>query len=123
MITQRYARHDELIKDLLSKSILTVDQTGNVFYKSVLCKSLNDKGYPVFTYTTQKATKKRRRRQAKIRLHRVVYQALKGELDRSLVVNHVDRDTTNNHPDNLELISYNANIKHWQKEKYGTITS
>ncbi len=47
--------------------------------------------------------------QRNILIHRVVYAALIGTLDRRKVVNHKDGNRANNHPDNLELVSWEYN--------------
>lgn len=48
--------------------------------------------------------------------HRVIWLMLKGEIDCSLVINHIDNDRGNNHIENLELISQKANAIHAAKQ-------
>lgn len=38
-------------------------------------------------------------------VHRLVYEAYKGEIPKGLVIDHIDGDTTNNHIDNLQAIT------------------
>lgn len=44
--------------------------------------------------------------------HRLVWNYFNGPIPSGLEVNHKDRDKSNNHPDNLEVISHAQNIKH-----------
>lgn len=44
--------------------------------------------------------------------HRLVFRHFNGgRLRRDLVVDHIDRDTTNNHPDNLQAITHATNVR------------
>lgn len=47
-----------------------------------------------------------------IKIHQLSYQEFKGELIDGLVINHIDHNILNNHPDNLELISRRENNSH-----------
>ena len=46
----------------------------------------------------------------KILVHRLVYEAFKEDLIPGLVVDHIDSNTKNNNLDNLQQITYRANI-------------
>lgn len=48
--------------------------------------------------------------------HRVIWLMLKGEIDCSLVINHIDNDTGNNRIENLELVSQKDNATHAMKQ-------
>lgn len=42
-------------------------------------------------------------------VHRVVYAFLNGPIEQGLVVDHIDRNKTNNKPNNLRLVTYSEN--------------
>ena len=48
----------------------------------------------------------------KKRVHRVVWEAFNGRIERRLEINHKDLDRANNKLDNLELITHQQNIQH-----------
>lgn len=48
----------------------------------------------------------------KLAIHRIVYARFKGNLSEDLVVNHIDGNPLNNHPDNLELGTQSQNNFH-----------
>jgi hypothetical protein len=58
-----------------------------------------------------------RYKRREFRAHRVVYAKLKGPLHPDLVINHLDGNGLNNHPDNLELVTQGKNNLH----KYRTL--
>ncbi len=47
-----------------------------------------------------------------LKLHRIIYRYYVGYLDPNLVVNHIDCDTWNNFPYNLELVTDQRNYDH-----------
>ena len=50
--------------------------------------------------------------------HRLVYITFKGPIAPNAIINHIDGNRSNNHPDNLEAISQSANVRHgrrWRK--------
>jgi stress-induced morphogen len=69
------------------------------------CGKTNCYGYSVFS---PRFNGKKR----DIKIHRLVYAAFKGPLDQTKVVNHKDADRLNNTPINLELVSWDYNIKY-----------
>ena len=84
--------------------------------------SLNAQGYPVVGFRFGGVTKS-------LTLHRIVY-CLHNKVDllRGQVVDHIDRDPTNNHPTNLRLVSYSQNqlnrpIKGVYRTKLGWMVS
>ena len=52
------------------------------------------------------------RRTFSVGAHRLVYAALRGCVPDDLQINHIDLNKTNNHPDNLELVTAAQNIAH-----------
>ena len=51
-------------------------------------------------------------RQSNLLVHRIVFRKFVGPLSSDLVVNHIDRNSLNNAPQNLELISQRENSCH-----------
>jgi len=47
-----------------------------------------------------------------ILVHRIVYAKFKGRLDKTLQINHIDGNPSNNRPENLELITHSQNMIH-----------
>jgi len=45
-----------------------------------------------------------------IRLHRIIYRIFHGAILYDFVVDHIDNNSWNNHPDNLQLLSASQNI-------------
>lgn len=52
-----------------------------------------------------------------IKIHRVIYAAYKGNLELDKVVNHKDGDRLNNCPSNLELVTWEYNVKYRGKNE------
>jgi hypothetical protein len=57
--------------------------------------------------------------QKHIKVHRLVYQAFIGELDKSLVIDHIDTIRTNNVPSNLRQIPSRENTSIAKRNKTG----
>ena len=53
------------------------------------------------------------------RVHRLVYQAFVGELDDSLVIDHIDGNRKNNHQSNLRQIHTRENTNRAKSHPYG----
>lgn len=47
--------------------------------------------------------------------HRLVWLYFKGDISEGGIINHRDGQKDNNHPDNLEIITYSGNMKHSYK--------
>lgn len=47
-----------------------------------------------------------------ISVHRIVYAKFNGKLDKTLQINHIDGNPSNNRPENLELITQSQNMIH-----------
>jgi hypothetical protein len=52
-------------------------------------------------------------------LHRVIWTLLHGDIPIGLEVDHIDGDGTNNHPDNLRLVSHADNLRNMRRRKSG----
>jgi len=50
-------------------------------------------------------------------IHRLVMQVFKGEIPRSLQVNHLDKNKLNNNLSNLEIVTHLENMEHRDKFK------
>lgn len=46
------------------------------------------------------------------RLHRLIIETFIGKIDKNMVINHKDLNKTNNHLDNLEIITQKENVRH-----------
>lgn len=53
------------------------------------------------------------------RVHRLVYEGFIGELDRTLVIDHIDNNPSNNNSDNLRQISTRLNTSRGKQNKTG----
>lgn len=106
-----YAKNDTKIRLLLKTDTFKVGPDGRLY--SRICKSghVTDtwrelilkpvKGYyHIYRYGSR------------LLVHRIVYQALKGRLNRKKQINHIDGSGLNNHPDNLELVTPRDNVIH-----------
>lgn len=43
-------------------------------------------------------------------LHRLVYEAYKGEIPEGMEIDHIDRNKRNNNPDNLRVVTRSENL-------------
>jgi len=116
------AKNDSIIRKLLKSGLISVRLDGDVYYKGKLCRSKSDKGYLVLSIWDHRIMKGTGRKRAKVLLHRLVYQALYGTLRKDMVINHKDRDTSNNYPLNLEMLKQHNNMKHWHKDEKRRLT-
>jgi hypothetical protein len=84
--------------------ILTkITRTGKVSVNNVWRNCVNKRkdGYQYISYKYKR-----------LPLHRAVYRKFKGELSDKLVINHIDGNPSNNHIDNLELVTQGKNNEH-----------
>lgn len=96
------AKNDKLIDRLLADSRFMVKLDGSI---STLRKGkwqtagrLDKEGYREVWYDGKR-----------LKAHRIVYRKFKGELDRSKVVDHINRNTSDNRPSNLQLVTMQDN--------------
>lgn len=50
-------------------------------------------------------------RRSIVYVHRMVYEAFKGEIPKGMEIDHIDRNKHNNNPDNLRVVTKSENIK------------
>lgn len=97
--------NDVLIFDLLSNSKYKVFKNGivkiNVNGQWRITGTPDNKGYLKIKYKGKL-----------LRAHRIVWAHFYGFLSQDRVVNHIDGNKSNNHIDNLELITASANATH-----------
>jgi hypothetical protein len=53
-------------------------------------------------------------------IHRLIYETFVGDIPEGMEIDHIDNDTSNNHIDNIQLISRRGNIKKYNSKRYGT---
>ena len=54
-------------------------------------------------------------------VHRLVYETFVGDIPKHLTVDHINGDTQNNHPSNLQLLPIRKNVEKYHVKKRGTI--
>lgn len=62
--------------------------------------SINNCGYEFICYKANKI----------VYVHRLVYEAFKGEIPEEFEIDHIDRNKHNNNPDNLRLVTRSENM-------------
>ena len=75
-------------------------------------KQKDSKGYYVVTLSSNRHKKE-------YKVHRLVYQSFVGELDDSLVIDHIDGNRKNNHQSNLRQIHTRENTNRAKAHPYG----
>jgi hypothetical protein len=112
-----YAKHDAIIVELLSDPDYHVcgngfvwtciEQTGKRSVRGFWRKAgrVTTEGYVQISY-----------KRTRLAVHRIIHRKFKGYLKSDLVVDHIDRNRSNNHPDNLRLVTQRTNLYYWQKE-------
>lgn len=53
-------------------------------------------------------------------IHRIVAEAFKGPIPKGFIINHKDRDRTNNNEDNIEIVSQRDNCLHYLRARKKT---
>lgn len=62
--------------------------------------TINNSGYGFITCEGQN----------KVSVHRLVYEAFKGEIPEGMEIDHIDRNRRNNNPDNLRVVTHKENM-------------
>ena len=71
--------------------------------------SVNNCGYEFICYKDSKI----------VYVHRLVYEAFKGEVPEDLEIDHIDRNKHNNNPDNLRLVTRAENMNNIKLSDFG----
>lgn len=91
--------NDNLIYELLQDNNYKVKEDGTIWRHGRKKGRKDKEGYVEVYY-----------KERRLKAHRIVYAKYKGELDKELVVDHKDGDTTNNDPSNLRLVTQEKNV-------------
>lgn len=79
-------------------------------YQSINGRIINSKGNTLREHIDSKGYHRVTTNQGSILVHRMVYILSSGEaIPNGLCVDHIDRDKSNNKPDNLRLVTYSQN--------------
>jgi hypothetical protein len=68
--------------------------------------SINNCGYEFICYKEHSI----------VYVHRLVYEAFKGEIPEGLEIDHIDRNKHNNSPDNLRLVTRSENLRNTDRK-------
>lgn len=93
---------------LISNTDCYIDSLGNVYGprgKKLLCRDKN--GYLVFSCRNTLVNKR-----VTVRHHRVYWEAFRGMIPETMVINHIDGNKENNNLSNLEVVSQKENVRH-----------
>ena len=105
------AKNDSLIKKFLK------DPNYQVLDNGIILTNISRQGHLTDTWrvkalTYDKAYLSFNYHKRTLQVHRIVYHAFVGKLKCDLVINHIDGNSTNNHPSNLELVTQAQNNRH-----------
>jgi len=105
--------NDKYIEELINDPHYIIEETGEILTKITRtgkvsvnnvwrnCVNKRKDGYQYISYKYKK-----------LQVHRIIYKKFNGELSDKLVINHIDGNPSNNHIDNLELVTQSKNIEH-----------
>jgi hypothetical protein len=103
------ATNDRLIEEFISDPTYSVREDGTIWRLD----------RDVWKQTGKAKTKKRGKQYHHLKyqgsmlvVHRIIYRRFVGNLDKYLVVNHIDGNSFNNTPTNLELVTQSINMYH-----------
>ncbi len=104
-----YASNDYLIEEFINDDRYQIRQDGTIWF----CY------HKIWRQTGKAKTFKRGKiyfhlkyKKSNLLVHRIVFRKLTGPLDASLIINHIDGNSLNNTPINLELVTQQENVLH-----------
>lgn len=103
------SKNDKLITELLNDELYEVKKCGTILFDGEPKGRKDKEGYVEIYYQGKR-----------LKAHRIVYAKFLGELDREMVVDHQDRDTSNNAVGNLRLCTQKKNIEYRDRRKERT---
>jgi len=80
---------------------------------NILNPSVSRNGYLVISRNTFKSVGER----VTIKIHRLIFESFNEQIKEGLEIDHIDRDKTNNHIDNLRLVNRRDNINNRSNNK------
>ena len=106
------AKNDYLIDEILKNDKYRIEKDGTCWIVDQTTKTW--RRWDRLHRTSKKNSKYRTVSYCgtKIQAHRLVYAKHKGKLYATLTINHIDGNPSNNHPENLELITQKENNLH-----------
>lgn len=114
------SKYDHIIKDLLKDSDYDIRPDGDI-YTLIQKNGLRGKRWRKAGSVKKGSTKDKPHymrlgyKGSNLPVHRIIYAKFIGPLNNELIINHKDRDSLNNHKDNLELITQSENIYHYHQ--------
>lgn len=78
----------------------------------IFSNSKHSKGKELSQYLNPYGYKRVKMNNKNIQVHSIIAELFLGERPQGLVVNHIDGNKLNNHPNNLEYVNIAENIKH-----------
>jgi len=110
------SKNDHFIEEMIKDPLFKITEEGKIFSKITKNgQGISDKWRRV-GYQKADGYIRFRYKDNFLFVQRVVFRAKKGKLKKDYVINHIDLDRSNNHPDNLEQIIQHENNKKKHKK-------
>ena len=113
---QLESKNDQLIEEMIKDPLFKVTKEGKIFSKITKNGQGISKEWRLVGYKKKDGYVRFRYKGNFLFAQRVVYRALKDKLKPDFVINHIDLNNSNNHPDNLEQIIQHENNKKKHKK-------
>jgi len=110
------SKNDQLIEEMIKDPLFKVTPIGEIFSKITKNGQGVTKEWRQVGYKKEDGYVRFRYKGEFLFAQRVVYRARKGKLKSDYMINHIDLDNSNNHPDNLEQIIQHENNKKKHKK-------
>ena len=110
------SQNDHLIDQFIKDPLYKINKDGTVYTKLTLNGQGITDDWREIGYKKKDGYVRFRYKDDFLFAHRVIYRKFKGELKSDMTVNHKNLDNSDNHPDNLELISQGDNNKKKHKK-------